>query len=74
LSAFGACFAVPSQRAAQCWKWGLIYVNPEDTRLWVPKRYGGGWTFNFAHPRAKVYMVLLLALPLVLTAVLVLTK
>lgn len=63
----GALSADPedlSQKRPDCWKWGLFYINPEDERLWVPKKYGGGWTFNFAHRRAKVYMVLTVALPL----------
>ena len=30
------------------WKWGIVYYNKHDYRLWVPKRYGWGWTINFA--------------------------
>ena len=30
------------------WKWYVIYYNKLDTRLWVSKRYGWGWTINFA--------------------------
>jgi uncharacterized membrane protein len=47
------------------WKWGLFYVNPEDSRLWVPKRFSVGWTLNFAQPWSWVVM-LLLFLPLLL--------
>jgi H+/Cl- antiporter ClcA len=36
----------------KCWKWGLFYYNPADPALWVEKRFGIGWTFNFGHPRA----------------------
>ena len=35
-----------------CWKWGLLYFNPADPALWVEKRFGIGWTFNFGNPRA----------------------
>ena len=31
---------------------GLFYVNPDDDRLWVPKRIGVGWTLNYARPAA----------------------
>ena len=30
------------------WKWYVIYYNKLDNRLWVSKRYGWGWTINFA--------------------------
>ena len=35
---------------SQFWVAGGFYVNPDDPRLMVEKRYGLGWTFNFAHP------------------------
>src|SRR5262249_8761802 len=38
---------------------GLLYVNPADPRLVVPKRSGLGWTFNFAKPIAWVLLVVL---------------
>ncbi len=39
----------------------VLYVNPQDRRLWVEKRAGVGWTLNFAHP-AALWMCLLLAI------------
>lgn len=36
----------------ECWKWGLFYYNPADPALWIEKRFGIGWTFNFGNPRA----------------------
>lgn len=51
------------------WKWGLIYNNPADPALWVPKRVGIGWTLNFGHPWGWPVMVLLIAGPLLLVAV-----
>jgi len=39
------------------WKWGFIYYNPDDSRVWVPKRTGLGWTFNFAQPLSYVWLV-----------------
>lgn len=38
----------------------LIYRNPNDPRLIVPKLVGVGWTFNFAHPAAWLLLALLL--------------
>lgn len=32
------------------WKWGVIYYNPNDKRIFLPKRTGLGITFNFAQP------------------------
>ena len=47
---------------------GLLYVNPADPRLLVPKRSGLGWTFNFAKPIAWVILTAFLLLPLALVA------
>lgn len=44
------------------WIAGLIYYNPEDPDLRVPKRLGYGWTINFGHPRGKVFLVVLIGL------------
>lgn len=32
------------------WKLGSIYYNPDDPAIFVQKRFGVGWTNNFAHP------------------------
>ena len=29
---------------------GMFYYNPNDVQVVVPKRWGFGFTFNFAHP------------------------
>lgn len=43
------------------WIGGLIYRNPDDPALWVPKRFGGvGWTVNVARPAAWVVTVALI--------------
>ncbi len=52
----------PSERDNSYRVAGIFYVNPENPRLLVPKRLGGGWTFNFACPLAWVYTVGVLAL------------
>jgi len=48
------------------WKLGLFYVNPGDPALMVPRRFGIGWTLNFARPGAWALLVLLLGIPLAL--------
>jgi uncharacterized membrane protein len=45
----------------QCWKWGIFYYNPHDPALMVEKRFGIGWTLNFAHGGAWAFMGLVLA-------------
>ncbi|WP_407271239.1 DUF1648 domain-containing protein [Radiobacillus sp. PE A8.2] len=34
----------------QYWKGGLIYFNSNDPSIFVEKRFGIGWTLNFANP------------------------
>ena len=46
----------------QYWKLGVFYYNPEDPALFVEKRFGVGWTNNFARPMSWVMLVGLLIL------------
>ena len=39
---------VPNEE--EYWKWGFIYYNPADSRIFLPKRSGLGYTLNFAKP------------------------
>jgi uncharacterized membrane protein len=39
-----------------CWHAGLFYYNPADAAVLVPKRFGWGWTLNFARLTAWVYL------------------
>jgi len=49
-------------RDARNWRWGAVYVAERDTRVWVPKRLRWtGWTLNFAHRAAYVWLAVLLA-------------
>ena len=43
---------------------GIIYNNPKDPRLWVPKISGYGTTLNFAHRRAWIMLGSILVLSL----------
>jgi hypothetical protein len=47
---------------------GVFYRNPRDSRLWVPKVAGIGWTINFAHRLAWPVMIALVATPLAVVA------
>ncbi len=51
------------------WLGGFIYNNPDDPNLFVPKRYGLGWTINFGNPQGKALMIGLLLLIVVLVVV-----
>ncbi|WP_434565093.1 DUF5808 domain-containing protein [Thermoanaerobacterium thermosaccharolyticum] len=42
------------------WKGGLIYYNPDDPALFVEKRFGVGWTVNFARPSIWVGIIVLI--------------
>ncbi|WP_116115398.1 DUF5808 domain-containing protein [Austwickia chelonae] len=44
------------------WKWGDLYVNPEDPRIIVPKRAGWGETINLGHPLGKLIAISTLGL------------
>ena len=33
----------------ECWKAGMIYYNPNDSALFVERRAGLGYTFNFGN-------------------------
>jgi uncharacterized membrane protein len=35
------------------WKWGFLYVAPDDPALFVEKRWGGGFTLNFGLPAGR---------------------
>ncbi len=37
------------------WKFGLFYYNPQDSSVWVEKRFGVGYTLNFAKPHAWLF-------------------
>lgn len=47
------------------WKAGLWYYNPSDPKWLVTKRFGVGWTLNFAHPISWLMIGVILALVIV---------
>ncbi len=40
------------------WKGGLLYVNPDDPALMVPRRFGLGWTVNLGRPTGVALTIL----------------
>jgi len=49
------------------WYGGFFYYNPDDSAVFVPKRYGLGLTPNFGHPLGRLVTIGLLLVPLVLS-------
>ena len=47
------------------WLGGLVYSNPADSRLLVPKRAGVGMTLNVGHPGGLALAISLLVLVVV---------
>lgn len=43
------------------WKLGIFYFNPEDPALFLPERFGIGWTFNWGRPSAWIILGALIA-------------
>lgn len=43
------------------YKLGFLYINKADSRIFVPKRYGIGYTLNFAKPYVVIGFLLILA-------------
>lgn len=40
------------------WKWGILYYNPEDNRIIVPKKIQWmGVTFNFANKKTFFFLI-----------------
>lgn len=45
------------------WKFGGIYYNKDDERLFPPKKVAWmGWTVNFANPKSVVLFVVILVI------------
>ena len=58
----------------QYWYGDFFYNNPDDPAVFVPKRYGLGWTVNFGNPRGKLILIGTLLLPLVMLILTVLVS
>jgi uncharacterized membrane protein len=49
-----------TQANQEHWR-GVIYVNRDDPALFVPKRFGIGWTLNFGRPASWIVLGALVA-------------
>ena len=61
-------------RNPAAWRGGFFYADRNDPALFVPKRSGLGYTFNFGHPGAIVLCILILVLALFLVAAALLAR
>lgn len=52
----------PAAKDGAFWRLKVLYVNPADPALFVPARWGFGWTLNFGRPAAVVLMALVVIL------------
>jgi uncharacterized membrane protein len=52
----------------RCWKAGVFYVNPDDPAIFVQKRFGIGYTLNFAHPLSWLLLGVSILAPLAVAA------
>jgi uncharacterized membrane protein len=48
--------------------WG-VYFSKRDTRLWVPKKWGIGWTINFGRPSSVWWFSAIIGLCAALPAI-----
>ena len=48
------------------WKGGLFYINKDDPSIFVEKRFGVGWTFNFGRPLSWIVLFVPLIIILVI--------
>lgn len=55
----------------QYWKLGQFYYNKEDPSLFIEKRFGIGWTINFARPLAWITLLVIIALSIIIPIVLI---
>lgn len=53
------------------WKLGVFYFNRDDPSVLVEKRFGIGYTMNFAHPVAWVILLLVLLVPVAVSLTIV---
>ena len=51
-------------RNPSAWRAGVFYVDRNDPALFVPKRFGFGYTLNFGQPAAILLAVAIVAVPL----------
>lgn len=51
------------------WKGGVLNYNKDSSAILVPKRFGVGWTLNFARPTSWLLIVAIIALAVIVVIV-----
>ncbi len=51
------------------WRGGVIYINKNDKRILVPKRFGVGYTFNMGHWGSWAIFSLIICIPIAVVIV-----
>lgn len=65
-SAAPAASPIGDRSLDRYWKAGVFYVNPGDPALFVEKRFGLGYTLNFARPMAWTLLAAIVLIPVIL--------
>ena len=60
---------IGDRTADRYWRLGVFYVNRDDPAVVVEKRFGIGYTLNFARPTSWTIMLVVLLVPLTLALV-----
>ena len=50
------------------WKLGIFYCNRDDASIFLPERFGIGWTINFARPAAWILIGCFIAMDIIVVA------
>lgn len=48
------------------WKLGQFYFNKNDPAIFIEKRFGVGWTNNWARPVSWILLIAIIALPIII--------
>jgi len=59
----------PDNTPDECWRWGMFYHNPDDASIMVEKRFGVGYTLNFARWQSWALMGGIIALPIAIIVI-----
>lgn len=51
------------------WVLGMLYYNPSDPSCFVEKRFGIGYTLNFARPAAWIFIIGIIAFLIIVTVI-----
>ncbi|MDY0406870.1 DUF1648 domain-containing protein [Virgibacillus sp. 179-BFC.A HS] len=52
------------------WKLGMFYFNRNDPAIFLEKRFGVGWTNNWAHPLSWIFIIVIIGLAFLLPSLL----